>query len=255
MNHEIALTRRRFLGLLGLGAGAVALASCGRSSAQPSAPLPSPARATPTGRVRAYTLTAAPVEFAAPGRTVATWGYNGGVPGPELRLTEGDTLRVTVENRLPADTTIHWHGLPIPNAMDGVPDVTQPPIKPGQRFTYDFAVPVAGTYLYHTHVGLQLDRGLYGPLVVEPARETLSYDRDIVLLFDDWLDGLPGTPEETYRQLVANGDQMGGMNGMGGMGGGMNATPAASPPDVTYPPLPRQRQGGHGAAGADREAG
>lgn len=230
-------TRRQFLGLVGAGAGAGAVALAGRGLLVPGprAALPPTVSATPTGRVRAYTLTAAPLTFAVPGQTVATWGYNGGVPGPELRLTAGDTLRVTVENRLPAETTIHWHGLPIANAMDGVPGVTQPPIGAGQDFTYEFPVPVAGTYMYHSHVGLQLDRGLYGPLIVEPARETLSYDREFVLLLDDWLDGLPGTPEDTYRQLVAGGDQMGGMGNTGGMGGGMSAPPAQSPPDVTYP--------------------
>jgi FtsP/CotA-like multicopper oxidase with cupredoxin domain len=104
------------------------------------------------------------------------------VPGPELRLTEGDRLRVTVQNHLPQDTTVHWHGLPIPNAMDGVPNVTQSPIRPGQSFTYDFIAPVAGTYFYHSHGGLQADRGLYGPLIIEPARETMRYDREFVLV-------------------------------------------------------------------------
>ena len=163
-------------------------------------------------------------------KSVNTWTYNGGLPGPEIRLVEGDTLRVTVKNRLPTDTTIHWHGVPLINAMDGVPDVTQSGIKPGQDFTYEFIVPTAGTYFYHPHVGVQLDRGLYGPLIVESANEPLSYDQDIVLLLDDWLDGISGSPDDALKQLIANGDQMGGMGGMGGMGDTQNI-----PPDIVYP--------------------
>lgn len=76
-------------------------------------------------------------------------------------------------NRLPEETTIHWHGVPLPNEMDGVPDVTQPAIRAGDSFVYEFVASVPGTYIYHSHVGLQLDRGLYGPLIIEPANETL----------------------------------------------------------------------------------
>jgi FtsP/CotA-like multicopper oxidase with cupredoxin domain len=160
------------------------------------------------------------LEFEVGGRKVQTWGYNGGVPGPEIRVSEGDTLRVNVLNRLPADTTIHWHGLPVPNAMDGVPHITQPPIESRKEFTYEFVVPTAGTYVYHSHVGLQLDRGLYGPLIVEPKKEELDYDREYILLLDDWLDGVSGTPEDTLKALQASGGGMGG-GMMGGSGGGM----------------------------------
>jgi FtsP/CotA-like multicopper oxidase with cupredoxin domain len=150
------------------------------------------------------------LEFEVGGRKVQTWGYNGGVPGPEIRVTEGDTLRVMALNRLPVDTTIHWHGLPVPNAMDGVPHITQPPIESGKEFTYEFVVPTASTYVYHSHVGLQLDRGVYGPLIVEPKKEELAYDREYVLLLDDWLDGVSGTPEDTLNALQASGGGMGG---------------------------------------------
>lgn len=246
------LSRRQVLQLAGIASGAAILSSCGRAAVSTTTPLPTVPRPTGTGRVREYLLEARPTEADFGGRKVTPWGYSGAVPGPELRLTQGETLRVTLRNRLPQETTIHWHGLPIPNAMDGVPDVTQPPIKPGTDFTYDFVAPVAGTYMYHTHVGLQLDRGLYGPLIVQPITERLSYDREFVLVFDDWLDGMPGTPDETMKQLVIGGDNMpgmagtsgtgttGGMPGMPGMGGmpGMTSTqtpPPASPPDVIYP--------------------
>ena len=80
------------------------------------------------------------------------------VPGPELRITEGDVLEVALHNAVPEDTTIHWHGLALRNDMDGVHDLTQSPIRSGESFTYRFTVPDAGTYWFHPHMGLQLDR-------------------------------------------------------------------------------------------------
>jgi FtsP/CotA-like multicopper oxidase with cupredoxin domain len=123
------------------------------------------------------------------GRTARTWGY-GTLPGPEIRLRAGDVLRVHVENELPEGTTVHWHGLAPPNAMDGVPRVTQQPIAPGETFTYEFETAVPGSFMYHAHAGMQLDRGLYGPLVVEPRSEPMAYDDEFVLMLDDWQDGL-----------------------------------------------------------------
>ncbi len=210
-------TRRQFLKLAGLGAGALALGGCGVFSRET---LPSPSRAGGTGSIREYAFEAAPMDFELDGRVFPTWGYDGGVPGPGLRIPEGDTLRVRLKNGLPADTTIHWHGLPIVNEMDGVPNVTQPPIARGEKFVYEFAVPTSGSYIYHSHVGLQLDRGLYGPLIVEPRNEDLAYDREYLLMLDDWLDGANGTPEDALQGLRATGDGMGGgMMGGGGMGG------------------------------------
>lgn len=215
------LSRGTFLRFVGSGVGALALSSCGVPFVGDQSSLPKAPHTEKSDRVREHALEAAPLEFEVGGRRLQTWGYDGGVPGPEIRVTEGDTLRAKVLNRLPADTTIHWHGLPVPNAMDGVPHVTQPPIKSGEHFTYEFVVPTAGTYVYHSHVGLQLDRGLYGPLIVEPKKEDLAYDREYVLLLDDWLDGISGTPEDTLEELQASGGMMGGMGGgmMGGQGG------------------------------------
>jgi FtsP/CotA-like multicopper oxidase with cupredoxin domain len=214
------LSRGTFLRFVGSGMGALALSSCGVPFAGDEGSLPKNPRILKTAHVREHALEVAPLEFEVGGRRLQTWGYDGGVPGPEIRVTEGDTLRAKVLNHLPADTTIHWHGLPVPNAMDGVAHVTQPPIKSGEEFTYEFVVPTAGTYVYHSHVGLQLDRGLYGPLIVEPKKEDLEYDREHVLLLDDWLDGISGTPEDTLEELQASGSGMGG-GMMGGMGGGM----------------------------------
>jgi FtsP/CotA-like multicopper oxidase with cupredoxin domain len=118
----------------------------------------------------------------------AVWSYNGTVPGPELRLRQGERLRIEVDNALPANTTVHWHGVRVPNAMDGVPHLTQPPITAnGGRFTYGFELRDAGTYWYHPHLGSpeQVGRGLYGPLIVDEA-EPPVVDRDVVWMLGDW---------------------------------------------------------------------
>ena len=249
-------TRR---GLFQVMTGSVLLAvACSR---RPVAPTPSPQPAAeptvtvlPTrsggsaaGPIREYTIEAVEAEIELAGRRVRTFTDGGQVPGPELRVREGETLRVLLENRLPEPTTIHWHSIPVPNAMDGVPEVTQPAVPPGERYLYEFPVPVPGTYFYHTHVGLQLDRGLVGALIVEPGHEELAYDREVVLVLDDWLDGIAGTPEEVLRQLVdaghgghgmGHGAMPGGsMPGMGTMPGmaGTSGEPPEVEPDLVYP--------------------
>jgi FtsP/CotA-like multicopper oxidase with cupredoxin domain len=110
------------------------------------------------------------------------------VPGPELRFKQGERLRLAVENALTADTTVHWHGIRLPNAMDGVPHLTQAPIAAnGGRFVYEFDLPDAGTYWYHPHLGSpeQVGRGLYGALIVE-ERAPPVVDRDLVWVLSDW---------------------------------------------------------------------
>jgi FtsP/CotA-like multicopper oxidase with cupredoxin domain len=117
----------------------------------------------------------------------AIWGYDGVVPGPTLRVKRGGELKVRLVNELPEQTTVHWHGVRVPNAMDGVPFLVQSPILPGKSFDYRFKPPDAGTFWYHAHFdqARQMDRGLYGPLIVEEA-EPVAVDQDIVLMFDDW---------------------------------------------------------------------
>jgi multicopper oxidase len=145
-------------------------------------------------------------------RTATTWTY-----GNEIRVRQGERVRVRLENGLPEETTVHWHGVRVPHDMDGVPDMPLPAIKPGESFLYDFVAPDAGTYWFHPHVGMQLDRGLYGALVVEARDETLDYDREAVLVLDDWLDGVRGTPDAALEKLLAEGMQMPGMShGAGG---------------------------------------
>lgn len=133
---------------------------------------------------------------AAPGRTrlvgpdrpeTEVWAYNNTVPGPVVRLRQGEPARLVVENRLDEDTTVHWHGIRLPNAMDGVPGLTQPPIKPGETFVYEFIPPDAGTFWYHPHANSlqQLGRGLAGALIVE-ERAPIAVDRDVLWLLSDW---------------------------------------------------------------------
>ncbi|MFO6431460.1 copper resistance system multicopper oxidase [Erythrobacter sp. W302b] len=112
---------------------------------------------------------------------------NGSVPGPLIRLKEGQTVRLNVTNHLAEDTSIHWHGLLVPFHMDGVPGISFPGIRPGQTFTYEFPVRQAGTYWYHSHSGLQEQQGHYGPLIIDPAgAEPAAYDRDYILLLSEF---------------------------------------------------------------------
>ncbi len=115
------------------------------------------------------------------------WAYNGTVPGPELRLRQGDQLDVDFHNGLSEETTIHWHGIRLPNDMDGVPDLTQRPVAPGERFHYRFGLPDAGTFWYHPHHNSaeQVGRGLLGPLIVEEPSPP-RVDRDLVWMLGDW---------------------------------------------------------------------
>lgn len=154
----------------------------------------------PERKVR-VTATATPLELGG-GLTVKSWAYGDRLPGQEVRLTAGDTLALTLANNLPQETSLHCHGISMRNDMDGVPGVTQAPIRPGAEFTYRFVVADPGTYWFHPHTGVQLDRGLYAPLIVEDPREPLSYDKEWVLLLDDWVDGVDGsTPDAVLAEL------------------------------------------------------
>ncbi len=167
------------------------------------------------------------------GRVVRTWSYGGQLPGREIRVRRGDLLRVSLRNDLPETTTIHWHGVALRNDMDGVPELTQPPIGARGSFRYEFTVPDAGTYFFHPHVGVQLDRGLYTPLIVEDPQAPGNYDTELVVVLDDWLDGLGRDPDGAFKELRAGG--MGNMDGMGGMGMARSALLGGDAGDVTYP--------------------
>ena len=131
--------------------------------------------------------------------------YNGQIPGPEIRVKEGETIRVILENDLSEATTIHWHGIPLQNQMDGVPGLTQKAVKPGQNFIYEFKARPAGTFFYHSHAKYQLDQGLYGPLIIESAKSEIGYDREYTLTLEDWVmrDG-GGTARTLRRPPIAH---------------------------------------------------
>jgi FtsP/CotA-like multicopper oxidase with cupredoxin domain len=124
------------------------------------------------------------------GVTVTAFTYNGTVPGPMIRVTEGDRVKIIVTNELPVPTTIHWHGVEVPNAMDGVPGVTQDPIQPGGTFTYEFAAKPAGTFWYHSHFegDVQVMAGLYAPFIIDPRETEPDLPAvDKVLMISEWL--------------------------------------------------------------------
>ncbi|MFF5405274.1 multicopper oxidase family protein [Streptomyces misionensis] len=217
-----SINRRSAL-LAGLAvAGGGALAACGSGSGGTPAlvrPDSKVVAATERGRrasgtVRNVTLTAAPAVLDLGGKVTAkSWAYGGHAPGKEIRLTAGDTLAAELSNQLPGGTTtsVHWHGLALRADMDGVPPVTQAAVRAGRNFTYRFVADTPGTYFFHPHVGVQLDRGLHAPLIVEDPKEPLSYDDEWVVVLDDWVDGVTGTPDEVLAELS---------RGMGGMGAG-----------------------------------
>jgi manganese oxidase len=125
-----------------------------------------------------------------PNVQVAAYAFNRQVPGPRLRVTQGDRVRVEVTNRLPEATSVHWHGLILPNAMDGASEITQDPIPPGGRFVYEFTAGQPGTYFYHSHhhVDRQQTLGLYGALIVDPADAAArpAYDKELVVQLQEW---------------------------------------------------------------------
>ena len=121
--------------------------------------------------------------------TVTAWAYNGTVPGPMIRVTEGDRVRINFTNNLPEPTTLHWHGLNVPNAMDGVPGVTQEAVQPGETFVYEFEARPVGTFMYHSHFDsdVQVSIGLYAPFIIDPAQpEMPTPDVDVTLMLSEW---------------------------------------------------------------------
>ncbi|MBX7514604.1 multicopper oxidase domain-containing protein [Qipengyuania sp. GH38] len=136
--------------------------------------------------------------FMTGGRSGHAVAVNGTVPGPLVRLREGQNVKLHVTNHLEEDSSIHWHGLLVPFQFDGVPGVSFPGIKPGETFTYEFPIRQSGTYWWHSHSGLQEQAGHYGPIVVESAEPDPRYDRDYVVLLSEFT---PIHPHEIMRKL------------------------------------------------------
>ena len=146
------------------------------------------------GGVKVFDLTASKIQWEVEkGRKVEAWAYNGMIPGPQIRVRQGDRVRVTLKNELDESTSIHFHGIELPNDQDGVPFVTQAPIKPGTSFTYEFVVPNSGSNMYHSHhnAAKQVGLGLLGAFIVEP-RQPLAIERadvDYVMILNDGVHG------------------------------------------------------------------
>jgi FtsP/CotA-like multicopper oxidase with cupredoxin domain len=192
------LTRREIV----IGASVAALATTRMSKAQPRIEpgrdnLPYTPVQTLDGATLDYRLVDGVKEFHiaaeevtwefAPGMVVKCWGYNGRTPGPTIEAVEGDRVRLLVENKLREHTTIHWHGLILPNGMDGVGGVTQPQIKPGETYAYEFTLKQNGTFMYHPHADemVQMAVGMMGMFVVHP-KQGPKVDRDFAIMLHEW---------------------------------------------------------------------
>ena len=174
LSAQPTIDRRAFL----INGGSLAVAAA----------LPRPVRAADSATE--FALVAAPGHASLVGAdfpATEVWTFGKRVPGPELRVRQGELVRIVVRNELPEDTTAHWHGIRLPNAMDGVPGLTQPPIRPGEQFAYEFTPPDAGTFWYHPHADSlqQLGRGMAGALIVEEPQPVVV-DRDVVWMLSDW---------------------------------------------------------------------
>lgn len=229
------LLRSLLVGLL-LALVGLALAACSRLPSVADLFRPAAGRAVSTpwegrasGEVRDYQLTVGRTRWELePGKVVEAYAYNGRVPGPELRVTEGDTLRVRVTNQLGEPTTIHWHGVELPVGMDGVPQLSQEPIPPGGAFTYEFVALPAGTRWYHAHFNelAQQGGGLVGALIIEPRQSPgPAPDREYVLVAGEWVTGTeaahqPATPTPSTPSTSGGTGGTMGRDGMGGMMGG-----------------------------------
>lgn len=145
---------------------------------------------TMDGEFKVFNITCQDIEWEIePGKAIKAMSYNGIVPGPEIRVTEGDKVRVVVKNEMAQSTGVHFHGVLVPNSMDGVPFITQPPIKNGETFTYEFTVKNPGSHMYHSHhnAAEQVTKGLMGPFIIEPKDKSKDpeYDSEYTLVLND----------------------------------------------------------------------
>jgi len=192
----VCLTRRRFVQGLAMGG---AVAGLGLGSSALAAAMKQQGPQTLRGTDFNLTIGEQAVNFTGAPRIGTT--VNGSLPAPILRWREGDTVTMRVTNLLSETSSIHWHGIILPSAMDGVPGIATGfnGIKPGETFTYQFPVTQSGTYWYHSHSGFQEQTGLYGPIIIDPREpEPFSYDRDYVVMFSDWTDE---DPTDVYAKL------------------------------------------------------
>jgi hypothetical protein len=238
--EEIKVSSRRFFfrQALGIGAGAVAIpasraaqqanhqdarAETGASrskveqsgSAPPNIPVITPDLAnlpfTLDNGVKVFHLIAEPVRRAVlPNRTLDLWGYNGSSPGPTIEVNEGDRVRIIFENRLPEPSSMHWHGIELPNDMDGAPGLPYAPVKPGEKFTYEFTLHQNGTYFYHPHLAMQEMMGMLGAFIIHPKTPyEPNVDKDYVILLQEYAvlpnNTVPNSMNMEFNWLTFNG--------------------------------------------------
>jgi hypothetical protein len=160
---------------------------------------------------KVFHLIAEPVrQEIAPNKTIDVWGFNGSAPGPTIQITQGDRVRIIVDNHLPEPTSMHWHGFEIPHNMDGGPGISQDVISPGGRFVYEFTLRQAGTYFYHSHMAMQEMMGMLGAFIMHPKTAyTPPVDKDFVVLLQEYAvlpnNTVPNTMNMEFNWLVFNG--------------------------------------------------
>ncbi|MDE1206296.1 multicopper oxidase domain-containing protein [Tenacibaculum larymnensis] len=142
-------------------------------------------------KIKEYNLTIEENEMTLAGVTAKAMTINGSIPGPVLEFNEGDLAIINVTNKMDEETSVHWHGLILPNFYDGVPYLNTPPIEPGETFQYRIPINQSGTYWYHSHTMLQEQKGVYGSIIIHPKEKTLEYDKDLVVLLSDWTNEKP----------------------------------------------------------------
>jgi FtsP/CotA-like multicopper oxidase with cupredoxin domain len=163
------------------------------------------------GNVKVFRLTSEVVKRKiAPFKTIDAWGYNGSCPGPTIQINQGDRVRVIFENHLPESTTVHWHGLEIPIEQDGVPWISQKPIPPGEKYTYEFTVHQEGTFFYHAHSAMQEMLGQIGLFIAHPEKPYKPHvDHDYAIVLQEWAvlpsNSVPNSAGMEFNWLTFNG--------------------------------------------------
>jgi manganese oxidase len=206
--------RSFFRNAFGLGAGILSaskLAPAEQIRARVETPDIADLPFTVDNGTKVFNLIAEPVkQQIAPNKTLDVWGFNGSAPGPTIQITQGDRVRIIVDNRLPEPTSMHWHGFEIPHNMDGGPGISQDLIPPGGRFVYEFTLHQAGTYFYHSHMAMQEMMGMLGAFIMHPKTAyTPHVDKDFVVLLQEYAvlpnNTVPNTMNMEFNWLVFNG--------------------------------------------------
>jgi manganese oxidase len=208
--------RNFFRSVFGAGAGVAALSQAA-TAADSSAPIPVVTPDVPDlpftldNGVKVFHLIAEPVKREIiPGKIIDVWGFNGTCPGPTIQINQGDRVRVIFDNKLPEPTSIHWHGFEIPIPVDGMPGISQEPVKPGGRFIYEFTLNQAGTFFYHSHMAMQEMLGMLGAFIMHPKEAPQpAVQKDFVIMLQEYAilpnNSIPNTMNMEFNWLVFNG--------------------------------------------------